>query len=108
MIAGTVGEGVATEFHAYLTLARALPSIQNIIDNQGTAEVPTDPATRYALTTNLSQYSRQSQESLMIFMSRMPSEFALLYIRDIRDKLNISKCPEIRKWIKTHKALFES
>jgi hypothetical protein len=108
MLEGTIGEGPSTEFAAYLALSRALPSIQHIIDNQDTAEVPVDPATRYALTTNLSQYSRQTQESLMVFMARMPSEFALLYIRDIREKLDVAKCPEIRKWIKSHKALFAS
>ena len=108
MIAGTVGEGPTTEFAAYLRTARELPSIQAILANPKKAEVPKSPSLLYALITGMAQYTRQEQVSAMAYVSRVPAEFALLYIRDIRDKYNITVDKDIRSWVAEHKSMFNT
>ena len=87
MILGTIGEKVASiEFGAYLRTARELPAIESILESQAKAQVPKSPAQLYALVTSLAQYTREYGKSAMkkYVKSRMPSEFALLYVMDIR------------------------
>jgi MoxR-like ATPase len=106
MILGTVGEGATTEFAAYLRTARELPGIEELVHNQAKAQVPTSPAQLYALTTCLAQYTREHQKSAMKYVSRMPAEFALLYINDIRSHYDIRKDKAVAEWIGKHKTLF--
>jgi hypothetical protein len=107
MIVGTIGEGAATEFSAYLRTVRELPNIQTILDNPLKTEVPKSPSLLYAIVSNLSQYSRENKKSAMAYVGRMPAEFGLMYIRDIRDHIDID-VPDIRTWIGKHKNLFNT
>jgi len=107
LLIGTVGESSSIEFSAYLRLVRELPSIQNIMKNQTKEDIPTTPSLLYALVTSLGQHTRMSGESAMQYVSRMPAEFALLYIRDIRDHFEIGKDLDVRRWIEKHTKLFE-
>jgi hypothetical protein len=106
MIAGTIGDGAATEFCAYLRTARELPSIDAILAAPEKAAVPTSPSVLYALTTCLSQYTRQIKKPAMAYIQRLPAEFALLYIMDIRDHFDIRSDAAIYAWIGNHKQLF--
>lgn len=106
LIAGTVGEGAATEFAAYLRTVRELPSIRAILQNQKTADVPSSPSLLYALTTGLAAYTRSEKISAMAYARRLPAEFALLYIRDVRDYYDLNSDPDFRPWIAEHKKLF--
>lgn len=107
MIAGTVGDSAAVEFGAYLRTARELPSIQAILAAPKRAEVPRSPSLLYALVTALAQHTRESQVTAMPYIKRLPAEFGLLYIRDVRDHYDITKDPDIREWIGDHKSLFQ-
>lgn len=107
MLEGTVGAGAVTEFTAHLRTCRELPSIQAILEKQDEAEVPKSPSLLYALTTCLAQHTRSSQESASEYVSRMPAEFGMLYIRDIRDYYDITTDKHIRTWIGKHKSLFK-
>ena len=104
---GTVGEGATTEFAAYLRMVRELPSIEAIMASPAKAEVPKSPSLLYALTTALAQYTREKQKSAMPYIKRLPAEFALLFIRDIRDKFDIATDKDIRNWVAEHKGLFD-
>ena len=42
----------------------------------------------------------------MKFMSRMPAEFALLYVNDIRSHYDIRKDKDVGEWISQHQTLF--
>lgn len=106
MIAGTVGEGPTTEFSAYLRTYRELPAIESIMARPSKAEVPKSPSLLYALVTALAQYTREKQVSAMPYIMRIPAEFGLLYVRDIRDKFDIATDPSIREWIAKHKVMF--
>lgn len=106
LLAGTIGEGPTTEFAAYLRTVRELPAIESILATPKKAEIPPSPSLLYALTTALAQYTREKKVSAMPYVTRMPAEFALLYIRDVRDHYDIGTDKDVRKWISEHKALF--
>jgi hypothetical protein len=109
MILGAVGEGATIEFSAFLRTARGLPAIEAILDAPMKAVVPKEPSQLYALATMLSQYTREHQKSAMRYIARMPAEFALLYIMDVRrGGYNIKKDELIGKWIGEHSKVFET
>ena len=109
MIQGTIGEGASIEFAAYLKTSREMPAIELIIKDQAKAQLPKSPAQQYALVTSLAQYTRERGESAMRYVSRMPAEFALLYVMDVRrgGHYDIRKDKEIGKWIGEHSKLFD-
>lgn len=108
MILGAVGEAAAIEFDAYLRAARDLPNIESILAAPTKSQVPKSPAQLYALATSLAQFTREHQKSAMRFVARMPAEFALLYIMDIRrGNYDIRKDENVGRWISEHAKLFE-
>jgi hypothetical protein len=69
--------------------------------------VPKTPAEQYALSTSLAQYTREHGKSAMKYIGRMPTEFALLYVMDVRrGGYDIRGDKEIGKWIGEHQKLF--
>lgn len=76
---GAVGEGAAAEFVGFLKIFRKLPNPDAILINPDKAEVPTDPATLYALTGSLATRISESNISRAItYADRMPPEFSVL------------------------------
>ncbi len=110
MILGAIGEGASIEFEAYLRTARELPAIEAILESQSKAPLPKSPAQLYALATSLAQYTRERKKSAMTYVSRMPAEFALLYVLDVRrgGNYDIRADKAIGKWIAEHPKLFET
>ena len=58
----------------------------------------------------LAQYTREHKKSAMRYVTRMPAEFALLYVMDVRRggydiRTDEAKCG---KWIGEHSKLFET
>jgi MoxR-like ATPase len=106
MITGTVGEGASSEFSAYLRTARELPRIEEILKDQTKAKLPKSPAELYALEQVLAQHTREHGKSAMKYIARMPAEFALLYITDVRSHYDIRKDKDIAKWVGEHAQLF--
>jgi len=108
LIRGTVGDGATTEFAAYLRTARELPEIEAILKEQSKSQVPKSPSQLYALVTSLAQYTREHAKSAMKYVSRMPAEFALLYVQDIRNHYDIRADKDVGKWISEHRTLFDT
>jgi hypothetical protein len=107
MLLGTIGEGATVEFAAYLQTSRDLPRIESIMESPMRAAVPTSPAQLYALVTALGQYTKEHRKSAMRYINRMPAEFALLYVLDVRrGGYDIRKDEVIGKWIQEHQKLF--
>lgn len=106
VITGVVGDGAAAEFLGYLRLVRELPAVEAITRDQAGAPVPTSPSVLYALTLALAYWTREHQASLMRYVARLPAEFGVLYLRDVRDHYDIRADSDIRKWIGRHKRLF--
>ena len=97
---GDVGEGAAAEFCAFLKIFRELPSPDSILLNPTTAPVPTKPAVLYALCGAMAyKTTGDNFGRVMTYMTRLPQEFSVLYIRDaIKRKPEIQTCPEFTKW----------
>jgi hypothetical protein len=81
---GAAGEGFAAEFLGFLRICRQLPNPDVILMQPERAEVPTDPATLYALCGALSRKASDANlERLVIYANRLPAEFSVLTMRDV-------------------------
>jgi hypothetical protein len=80
---GDVGEGAAAEFSGFLKVFRKLPSPDAIMLNPTTVEVPTDPATLFALCGALAHKTTGVNFGrIMAYVNRMDAEWKVLYVRD--------------------------
>lgn len=76
---GAVGEGAAAEFVGFLKIYRKLPNPDAILMNPDTADVPSDPATLYALSGAISsRISGANIDRAVTYLSRCPAEFSVL------------------------------
>lgn len=76
---GAVGEGAAAEFVGYLRIFRKLPNPDAILLNPTAGEVPTDPATLYALSGSLAhRVTPAAMDRFVTYLERMPAEFSVL------------------------------
>jgi hypothetical protein len=101
---GEVGEGPAAEFLSFVKIYRNLPSVDVILLNPATADMPSDPATLYALCGALSvRATKDNFGRIMTYVDRMPPEFSVLFV-----SIAIRRCPEIQnsqdfiKWASTN------
>ncbi len=84
---GAAGDGFAAEFTGFLRIFRSLPNPDVILNNPEKADVPTDPATLYALTSALSyKASETNMERIVRYANRMQPDFAVKMMRDIINK----------------------
>lgn len=100
---GDVGEGAAAEFCAFLKIWRKLPNPDAILMNPKGADVPSDPATLYALCGALaSKTSPDNFGRIMEYVGRMPPEFGVLFVRDaIRKNPSICNTKDYIRWAST-------
>jgi hypothetical protein len=88
---GAAGEGFAAELMGFLKIFRSLPSPDRILMDPGKADVPTDPATLYALCGALARKaSDQTASRLFEYYGRLPAEFSVLAVRD-----SVNACPNL-------------
>ena len=100
MFAGTVGAGAATEFSAFLSMFRELPSIDAILISPATEPVPQDPAAQYAVASALAHCASDLNfDRIYEYLKRMPTEFQVLCVRDatVREP-NIKHTGSYVKW----------
>jgi hypothetical protein len=100
---GDVGEGPAAEFKGFLQIYRKLPSPDAIILNPKGTDVPSEPATLYALCGALAaRTAADNFGRIMEYVKRMPAEFSVLYVRDaIKRVPAIQETKEFIKWAST-------
>ena len=76
---GAVGEGAAAEFVGFIKIYRKLPNPDAILLNPDTADVPSDPATLYALSGAISsRISSANIDRAVTYLTRCPAEFSVL------------------------------
>lgn len=89
MIVGTVGEGAAVEFSAYLRLYRNLPDIDAILANPKGVRVPKDASELYALSAMVAKWMcAKNLTASLAFLDRLPAEYGIMAVTDAtkRDK----------------------
>lgn len=101
---GAVGEGAAAEFVGYLRIFRKLPNPDAILINPDTADVPTDPATLYALSGAIAERASEgNMERVVTYTSRMPAEFSVLSISyAVRKKPELANTQAFTNWAIKH------
>lgn len=101
MLAGTLSEGVAREFLTFCKIFDKLPTIPTIIANPKGIAVPDEPSILYALTGSIAHNaSDKNIDVLMEFLTRLPMEFQVICLRDMRNRNpNFSSMPAIQRWI---------
>lgn len=78
---GAVGEGAAAEFVGFLKIERSLPDIDGLLRDPQRGDVPTDPATLYALSGGLAHRATKENFAKVIeYCARMPPEFGVLTV----------------------------
>ena len=103
-----VGEGAAAEWVAAKDLMGKMPSIDSIRLSPDKVEIPDEPAVKYAVSTALSMTTEpKSFERDMIFMSRMPKEFQMVYVTDaLRLHPKLQQTKEFINWAVANKDIF--
>jgi len=101
---GAVGEGPASEFVGFLRIFRKLPNPDAVLLNPLSAEVPTDPATLYALSGSLAQRASNSNfERVCQYVERMPPEFSVLTVSmALRREKALSNTAAFGNWVVKH------
>lgn len=104
IISGAAGEGFAAEFLGFLKIFRSLPNPDMVLMAPDAAEVPTDPATLYALSGALAhRASEQNFSNLTKYSGRMPAEFSVLTIKDcITRNPQLTNTPGFITWAVDH------
>lgn len=102
LLRGCVGEGAAAEYAAFLATIKDLPTIDEIKLTPDTTEVPANPSTLHALTTTLAMATdEQAFDRFLIYVKRMPTEFQVVYVRDVLRREGTNKIkfmPSFTKW----------
>ena len=83
LLDGTVEHPAASELVAFLRLFRELPSIDEILLNPTTANVPQEPSAQIAIATALGRaLSDTSVGRGITYLERMPTEMRVMAMRD--------------------------
>ncbi len=98
--AGAAGEGFAREFIAFLEVYQHLPDPLAILVHPDAVDVPSDPATLYALSGALAKKAdKQSMKAIVTYAGRMPVEFSVLLITDsVNNNPSVQETQAFIKW----------
>ena len=82
-VSGEVGEGASAEYTGFRRIYLSLPDPTSILLDPEHAEVPTDPATLYALTGALARVSTKDNfDRVHRYLSRLSPEFNIMCTKD--------------------------
>jgi hypothetical protein len=103
-----VGEGAAAEWVASKDLMNKMPSIDSIRLSPDKVEIPTEPAVKYAVATALSMTTEpETFERDMLYVSRMPKEFQMVYVTDaLRLHPKLQQTKHFINWAVANKDIF--
>lgn len=104
LFCGAVGEGAAIEYSAFLRLYKTLPSLDAILLNPSQANVPTDPATLYAVSSALARKASDSNIGRAIqYLDRLPQEYGVMAVKDaVTRDASLATTREFTTWAVNH------
>jgi hypothetical protein len=104
---GAIGEGAAAEFVGFVRIFRKLPNLDAVLMNPDTAEVPSDPATLYAISGGLAERATEANlERVVTYTSRMPAEFSVLSISyAVRKTPALANTAAFTRWALAHQSV---
>jgi hypothetical protein len=75
LVAGLVGDGVATEFYGFKKIASGLPSVKEIFDEPERVQIANDPATIYALMGAVANHATpRNMDTVRRILNRVSSD----------------------------------
>jgi len=84
VIGGLIGFGVAHKFTTYLEVYASLPTYSEIAKFPERTKIPTDMATRYAVSTMLlNSLELPDFENVSKYMERLPTEYQMVFFRGV-------------------------
>lgn len=87
LLAGTLSDGVAVEFHSFMEEYAHIPTIGAVLKSPETVEVPDKPSTKYAVLTMLVQRMKAEDfQPISEYASRFPVEFQVIFFRNVRNR----------------------
>ena len=87
LIKGTIGSNVGTQFNSFLSIATKIPSIDAIIINPTSVDVPIEVPIVYAVITALiHKTNKENVSNIITFIERLDNESQFFYFISIRDK----------------------
>lgn len=103
-VAGDVGEGAAAEYTGFRRIHDSLPPIESVLLDPKGADVPTDPATKYALCGALARKATKDNfDRVHTYLSRMEPEFNVMTVRDaIKLQPGIKASRSFVEWATKH------
>lgn len=108
MINGTVGEGMGTEFSAFLATYKDLPNPKQALLNPKTAKIPQTPAGLYAVCASLCHHvDPNTVDNFFEYIGRMGEEFQTLAVKLATWKRDdICNSRSFIKWGTEHQGAF--
>jgi hypothetical protein len=100
LFAGTVGDGAATEFSAFLATFRNLPNIDAILMNPQREPVPANADAQFAVAAALSHCATDTNfDRICTYLERMPKEFNVMCVQDaLLRQPAVKHTPTYTKW----------
>ncbi len=104
LLSGVVGEGGAVEFIGFLNIFKSLPDIDMVLLAPDKADVPTDPATLYAVCGALTgKATEQNFGRVVKYANRLPEEFSVLLVNDcVRKDEDLTRTKAFIEWVSKH------
>lgn len=101
LITGVVGEGIATEFIAFLRLYQDLPNINRILVSPDSVGIPNNPSTLYAICTALAyKADKRNFKNIIIYGNKLQKEFSVLLTQNcIRKNKELTKTEAYINWV---------
>lgn len=108
VVKGTVGEGAAPEFLAFLKTYRDLPDLDKLLADPKGFKLPTDLSITYALVGALVEKCRSLDakrlDAVVQIAGRLDADFAVLLMRDaFQVSKDIRKVPSASAWLRAHR-----
>ncbi len=106
LLTGTVGQGAAIEFDAFLKVYDKLPDFDDIIARPDKAVVPkNDPAVMYAITAGLALHVTEKNISkALTYLARLPKEFEVFAVRmALKSKGKLAYAQDVITWVNKNK-----
>lgn len=105
---GKVGEGPAAEWVSAKDLMDKMPSPDFIRAQPEKAEIPSEPAVKFAVSTALATSTTEDNFSrTMEYVDRMPKEFQMVYVNDaIKKHAELQQTRDFIQWAVKNKDIF--
>lgn len=107
LLSGAVGERAAADFEAFLRVWETMPSIDEAFKHPDKTKVPTDAASRYAVSVGVSmRLDKKNFGKGIEYLNRLPKEFCALAVKlAYKRDSSIAESADFAKWVTDNKNL---